>query len=532
MRRQSEENRSINLEKYEKWIGFIFLAAAAGMLILSVRLCFADGIWYDELFTMGLTGKSFGEAKALTARDVHPPFYYYYVKSVSQLCLAVFPGANRVIIGKLCSVLPLLGLAAYAVTKVKKHFGWLCAGLFLFCVIAMPNLPQYTVEIRMYTLAMFLVTAAFLHGYEILCGLVQPDRNKAKDELGQKEKKGNAGDWIFLAVYGVMAAYTHYFAAVAVAMVYLFLLVFIIGKGNTIRKNGIKSWLLCVFCSVLAYMPWMFVVIRQVAQVKESYWILPLTWRTFGTCVKFLMKPPFGSSVFQVGAAVVLFGIYVGLMLYILWKNRHNEKTVFVIIAGTGVLAGVVLFGFAASFLLRPVFIVRYMLPAAGCFWLSFAFFVSRAAREKWLWWPVLLLVLVIGIGDYRWFRNDETWRRVRMEEVQEALAQIGPEDIVITQFNQVQGVAGYYLENDMYLWNAEPEALICDIFEDKYFSLSSPEELKKWVETGKRVWFIGNKEADLLKEWEEEGILSEEKQEFMLEVYWATLYRLYLDEG
>ncbi len=156
---QSEENRSINREKYEKWIGFIFLAAAAGMLILSVRLCFADGIWYDELFTMGLTGKSFGEAKALTARDVHPPFYYYYVKSVSQLCLAVFPGANRVIIGKLCSVLPLLGLAAYAVTKVKKHFGWLCAGLFLFCVIAMPNLPQYTVEIRMYTLAMFLVTA-------------------------------------------------------------------------------------------------------------------------------------------------------------------------------------------------------------------------------------------------------------------------------------------------------------------------------------------------------------------------------------
>ena len=51
-------------------------------------------------------------------------------------------------------------------------------------------------------------------------------------------------------------------------------------------------------------------------------------------------------------------------------------------------------------------------------------------------------------------------------------------------------------------------------------------------METGKRVWFIGNKEADLLKEWEEEGILSEEKQEFMLEVYWATLYRLYLDEG
>ena len=32
----------------------------------------------------------------------------------------------------------------------------------------------------------------------------------------------------------------------------------------------------------------------------------------------------------------------------------------------------------------------------------------------------------------------------------------------------------------------------------------------------------------DLLEEWEEAGILSKEYQEFMLEVYWATLYRLY----
>ena len=527
MRGQNGKNGITNREKYGRWIGFIFLAVASGTLILSVRLCFADGIWYDELFTMGLTGKSFRELTALTARDVHPPFYYYYVKSVIWLCLAVFPGTDAVIVGKLCSVLPLLGLAVYAVTKVRKHFGWLCAGLFLFCVIAMPNLPQYTVEIRMYTLAMFLVAASFLHGYEILSHFTKSNGNSTKDGFLQPGKKG-WGDWFFLGAYGIMAAYTHYFAAVAVAMVYLFLLIFIIRKGNIIRKNGIKKWLLCVFCSILAYLPWMFVVVRQMAQVKENYWILPLTWRTFGSCVKFLMKPPFGSSTFQVAAAVMLFVIYVGLMFHILWKNRHNEEAVFMIVAGTGVLAGVVLFGFAASFLLRPVFIVRYMLPAAGCFWLSFAFLVSKAVKGKWLFWPVLLLVFIIGIGDFRWFRNDETWRRVRMEEVEEAFGQIGPEDMVITQFNQVQGVTGYYLKNDMYLWNSEPEELICDIFENKYFSMSMEEEIKEWMDEGKTVWFIGNKNADLLEEWEDAGILSEEQQEVMLEVYWMTLYKLY----
>ncbi len=502
----------INKWKIEDWFGAVFLAAALGMLIVSARLCFADGIWYDELFTMGLAEKSFREVTALTARDVHPPFYYYYVKAMLELCRMINPGINAVIVGKLCSIIPLIGLSAYSMTMVRKRFGLLCAGLFLFCSAAMPNLSQYTVEIRMYTVAMFLVTSAFLHAYEVVYAMAEGESGKKKD-------------WVLFALYGILASYTHYFACAATAMIYLFLLVYMIITKAGRREKG--SWALCTIVSVVSYLPWMFVVIRQMAQVKENYWILPLSWRTFGSCVKFLMKPPFGSGGFQVASAVVLFAVYVSLMLYVLWNNRENPAESFFALTGVGVLAGTVLFGFAASFLLRPVFIVRYMVPAAGCFWLSFAFYVSKAASRKKIFLPILLFLLVMGIGDFRWFRNDETWRRVRMEEVKEALGQIGSEDIVIAQFNHVQGVAGYYLDNDMYLWGAEPETLICDIFKNKYFSVSEAEEVKEWMKAGKNVWFIGNKEADLLSEWEMEGISTEEKQEFMLEIYWATLYKL-----
>lgn len=498
---------------YEDWFGMVFFAAACGMLVLSVRLCFADGIWYDELFTMGLTERSFGELTALTARDVHPPVYYYFVKAVRGIIQGMVRGADGIVIGKLCSILPLAGLFVYAATMVRRRFGWLCVGLFAFGITAMPSLSQYTVEIRMYTLAMFFVTAAFLHAYEVVCGV--------GDSGGSRKK-----DWACLTVYGILAAYTHYFAGAAAAMVYLFLLAYLIIKKAA--KEEKRKWFLCVLASVAAYLPWAAVVVRQMAQVKENYWILPLTWRTFGSCVKFLMKPPFGGGIFQVAAAVVLFAVYVGLLFYGLWKSRKIPAEVFLILSGTGVLAGVVLFGFAASYLLRPVFIVRYMVPAAGCFWLSFAFSASRAVKTRKVFLPVLGLVFLLGIGDYRWFRNDETWRRVRMEEVEEALGQIAPEDAVVTQFNQVQGVAGYYLENEIHLWNAEPELLISDIFENKYFSLSSTEDLKDWMEEGKNVWFIGNKGSGLLEEWKEEGILAEEKQEVMLEVYWITMYRLY----
>ncbi len=498
---------------YDDWLGIAFFAAACGMLFLSARLCFADGVWYDELFTMGLTERSFRDLTALTARDVHPPVYYYFVKGAREIVQGMAQGANGIVVGKLCSILPLAGLFAYAATMVRRRFGWLCAGLFAFGITAMPSLSQYTVEIRMYTLAMFFVTAAFLHAYEVVCGIGGGEGSRKKD-------------WICLAVYGVLAAYTHYFAGAAAAMVYLFLLAYLIVKRAVGEEK--RNWVFCVLASIAAYLPWTAAVVRQMAQVKENYWILPLTWRTFGSCVKFLMKPPFGSGAFQVAAAIVLFAVYVGLMLSALWQSRKKAEEAYLAAAGAGVLAGVVLFGFAASFLLRPVFIVRYMVPAAGCFWLSFAFCASRAARSRKIFLPVLALVFLLGIGDYRWFRNDETWRRVRMEEVEEALGQIGPEDAVITQFNQVQGVVGYYLENDMHLWGAEPEELICDIFENKYFSLSSAEELKGWLEEGKNVWFIGNKDSGLLEEWKEKGILAEEKQEVMLEVYWVTVYRLY----
>ena len=502
----------INKWKIEDWFGAVFLAAALGMLIVSARLCFADGIWYDELFTMGLAEKSFREVTALTARDVHPPFYYYYVKAMLELCRMINPGINAVIVGKLCSIIPLIGLSAYSMTMVRKRFGLLCAGLFLFCSAAMPNLSQYTVEIRMYTVAMFLVTSAFLHAYEVVYAMAEGESGKKKD-------------WVLFALYGILASYTHYFACAATAMIYLFLLVYMIITKAGRREKG--SWALCTIVSVVSYLPWMFVVIRQMAQVKENYWILPLSWRTFGSCVKFLMKPPFGSGGFQVASAVVLFAVYVSLMLYVLWNNRENPAESFFALTGVGVLAGTVLFGFAASFLLRPVFIVRYMVPAAGCFWLSFAFYVSKAASRKKIFLPILLFLLVMGIGDFRWFRNDETWRRVKMEEVQETLALIHPGDIVVTQFNQVQGVTGYYLENKTYLWDSEPEELLCDIIENKYETITSAEQLGQYLEDGIRVWFIGNRNSDLLEKWEQEGIRAREYREVMLEVYWVSLYGL-----
>ena len=85
---------------WDEILGILLFLLAACFLAVSVFLCFSDDIWYDELFTMGLAGQSFGELISVTARDVHPPLYYMIVKLFLMLfqalgiCPASVPGGG------------------------------------------------------------------------------------------------------------------------------------------------------------------------------------------------------------------------------------------------------------------------------------------------------------------------------------------------------------------------------------------------------------------------------------------------------
>lgn len=405
--------------------GFLLLGLSLIMLGRSVMLCFSNDIWYDELFTVGLAEHSYGELVRLTAADVHPPLYYCIVKFFVDLCKLIAPGVGTVIPAKLVSILPYFILLLYAVTLMRKRFGMFVGGMFLFCVTAMPQLSAYTVEVRMYGWAMLFVTAAFLHARALTENYVNSKNSSDKNgmdaaggtetvvtETRRRQKLVRRFHGAALTFYGLAAAYTQYFACVAVVMVYVFLLLAFWFRD----RRRIREWFLCVAVSVICYVPWLFALAGQLGAVSENYWILPLTWRSLGGCVKFLMKPAFLREWLNTVLAVVLFAAYLGLWcrwaLKLYYDGRKKaatrEKTgssgyseigknsesgegkeggmvswttdiacgmgqFALATAGVGVLAGLVAFGFAASFLIRPIFVYRYMIPAAGCFWLGFA---------------------------------------------------------------------------------------------------------------------------------------------------------------
>ena len=556
-------------------LGYLLLGISVVLLGRSLMLCFSNDIWYDELFTVGMIGHSYGELVELTARDVHPPLYYMITKFFADLCKLILPGVHAVAAAKMVSVLPYFVLLLYSVTFIRKRFGIFTGGVFLFCVVSMPQLSGYTVEVRMYSWALLFVTAAFLHGY----GAVQGPEDEEERHHGRlsaaaygavdvpKGEKAGGSDrtkgirqkisaqsqklhGAAMACHALAAAYTQYFAAVAAAMVFLYVLFELLRRD----RSRIREWILWVAAAAAGYTPWLVALYRQVTAVNANYWILPLSWRTFGGCVKFLMKPAFTNDTLNVVLAVVMTGIYAAVMVrqvVFLIKSCHNGREngaassrIVFMLAGPGVLAGVVLFGFAASMLLRPVFVYRYMIPAMGCFWLSFAVGLheiwqagipedgteGRGGFFKILPAAALLFVVVVGLRDYRAFMGEEEYKIRLMKETETALSSIAPGDVVIYNFDQVQAVTAYYLpeETDSYLWCGTPETLIQDIIRP-FGTVEETDALRKWCEEGRTVWFFGsfNSRDDIVEAWSVEGLQIEETGSCLLERYWFNLYKI-----
>lgn len=521
-------------------IGWLLICLSTGLLGRSIRLCFSPDIWYDELFTVSMAEHSYGELVRFTAADVHPPLYYIIVKFFLELCKLIVPGTGAVIPAKLLSTLPYLLLLLYSVTWIRKWWGIFTGGLFLFCVTAMPQLPAYTVEVRMYGWALFFVTAAFWH---------------AQGCLTENRRYLHGAAFV---LYSLAAAYTQYFAAVAAGMVYLYLLVMFLCRD----RSRLREWFCYAAVSVIGYVPWLFALAGQISAVRENYWILPLSWRSLGGCVKFLMKPAFANNVLNTVLAVVLFAAYAAVVGYpvtleFVSRIRGKEKKLYhndremqklrtaYMLAGVVVLAGLVAFGFAASILIRPVFVYRYMIPALGCFWFSFALGADnilcksenreqnkevlcklKAALALFL----IAFIIVVGLRDYRAFRGEEEYKIVSMRETEAALSLIAPEDTVIYNFDQVQAVTAYYLpqSTERFLWCGSAESLIQEMI-GPCGTLENVDEIRELMGKEGNLWFIGsfNSRDGIVEEWREAGLSVEEMGSFLLERYWFNLYKI-----
>ena len=613
-------------EKWKNGCGILFLILGILSFFVCLFQAFGQDIWFDEVFSVNFIQHSYKEIAALTGKDVHPPLYYWYLKLFHDIGKVLVPAASSIVLCKLASMLPFVGIFVYTLTAIRKNFGLHTAGLFWFLIMTMPQISNYTVEIRMYSLALFFITAAFVHSCELVRAFpaqgvseaegtaepgvaagtdetAEPGAAAGTDETAEPKAAGSevtcgaaltsesvTGEngsikwwkrnkhWLLFWVYGILTAYTQYYACVAVIAIYIALFVFFVvkvHKGKTektsckkthiykeqskeqeaiLTKAPVKGWkaehtteqetgriagkcigkvLLCAGLSVLAYLPWLPFFFSQVRTVSSSYWIQPLTWKSIFGCMKYIFLPVSYAVKKNYVLACVMILFFGAAFLYSFLMKRKDARGRFFLLTGLWIAVFTTLIGFVCSILNRPIFVYRYLIPCLGAMWLVAAVVLWDFIEKNW---GILLFVpfLLSGYSNMQGFYGEENKKIAEMKATQSFLADFPKDAVVLCNFNHVQAVTACYLKdsNEIWLYGSNPEDLIAELL-PQCRGLEDTTELLQLVKE-RDVYFFGsfNSREELLKEWETEGIAYTEEGTYLLERYYFNVYHLVTNQS
>ena len=622
-------------KKLQNGCGVLFLFLGILSFFVCLLQAFGQDIWFDEVFSVNFIQHSYKEIAALTGKDVHPPLYYWYLKLFHDIGKVLVPAASSIVLCKLASMLPFAGIFVYTLTAIRKNFGLHVAGLFWFLIMTMPQISNYTVEIRMYSLALFFITAAFVHSYELVCafpaqGVSEAERTAepgaaagteetaepgvaagteetaesgvaaGTEETAEPEAAGSevtsgavltsgsvTGEnglikgwkknkhWLLFWGYGILTAYTQYYACVAVIAIYIAVFIFyavmahknktgksvcekvqinqeqvenrktiqneaaiqnkvaIKDQNRICARNGIGKVLICAGLSVLAYLPWLPFFFSQVRTVSSSYWIQPLTWKSIFGCMKYIFLPVSYAVKKNYVLACVMILLFGAAFLYSFLMKRKDARGRFFLLTGLWIAVFTTLIGFVCSILNRPIFVYRYLIPCLGAMWLVAAVVLWDFIEKNW---GILLFVpfLLSGYSNMQGFYGEENKKIAEMKATQSFLADFPKDAVVLCNFNHVQAVTACYLKdsNEIWLYGSNPEDLIAELL-PQCRGLEDTTELLQLVKE-RDVYFFGsfNSREELLKEWETEGIAYTEEGTYLLERYYFNVYHLVTNQS
>lgn len=344
-------------DRHYKLLYVILLASGAAVYFF---LTIDQSVWYDEAYTLAMLQHSFPEIWKITAADVHPPLYYFLLKIVSA------PFGYSICFTKIFSIIPFLLILAIGGLHLRTLFDARTALLFMALFLTFPYLMTYAVEIRMYSLASLFVFLNALYALRIW-------------------RDGSWLDWVIYAISGTCAAYTHYFAMVSAGIIYGLLLFAVIAK----KRSLLLRWILASALTILLYLPWLTCFVSQLAyKATHEYWIKPLTLRSVADSVWSLF-----SSKGIYGFTAYVFMCYAAAFLRLLL--RRNRSEIFLMLSALAVPVCTALVGITVSVIVRPVFIIRYLVPSIPLLVFALAYAIGKIRSGILV--SVLLTVLFMG---------------------------------------------------------------------------------------------------------------------------------------
>ena len=410
------------------------LLLAAGAAVYLFRLSYSD-IWIDESLSKALARQSLPDLLRLVAHDSHPPLYFICLKAFT----AVVGSTNFTI--RLFSVLGALATLVLAYAVGRRVFGRSGALGLSALLLALPMPGLYSHVARMYTWAGFLVLGVFLQA-----------------TLHAREKR--IGDLVWLGLFSLAAAYTHYYSLIAAFWIDLSLLLYFVAKRDRAWR-GVAVMGLAVF---LLFLPEAFVFRSQAATIHKDFWIPPISWGTVLGCY----LQPFG-GLYRVYAvswvlAVAAYGIALASVVVSLVsrKDRAHPALILALIGFHATLATAA----AASLWFRPVLYGRYLMTIAPLLAVPPVVLALRWRSP----WPKAVLLAGALAGGLGVVVSESGWSFGPNQLALRSLAQAHPGVRKILHVNELTagpfaeyGRGGpwkqYYLKNEGSSWYSNMEA-------------------------------------------------------------------------
>lgn len=372
---------NLNYNRVKNW--FLYLYTLVLFTLHFIRV-FDNSFWGDEGFSIRLAKMSVSQMVHATANDVHPPLYYFLAMFLYRVL------GNHGYTYHLSAVLPYALILLVSCTFVRKRFGTLTAAILVTLSALSKSAITYNVEVRMYALAALFVLIAYLALYQIY-------------------QRGTFLDWSVFCVASLGAAYTHYYALISVAFFYLMLLPLLFRTREYLWKI-----LVAYIVTIIGYLPWLFILLASFQRTANGWWLSSVSsardfyqfifdsrWlqNAFIIVVAFYFAQQVIAIQIKKDPSRKLLDRFDVKLIFILPAKVPND--IFWILAGLLSFIGTVGIGLAASKLIRPLILLRYIFPVAPVLYLILGHCISKLPLRRTVATLVLLGILRSGFTVY-----------------------------------------------------------------------------------------------------------------------------------
>ena len=398
----------------------ILLLEFVVILLMIIRICNNEAVHWDEAYTWQMvTRNTLPQMLRATAADVHPPLYYMLVMGAMKIF------GQKIFVAKMVSVAGAAATQIIGIVFIRKHWGVKAAIPFLLVTGLGTQMIYFNVDVRMYSWVIFFVLAAGIFAYEIMLS-------------------GKNVWWAAFTIASLGGVYTQYFSVVPLALMYLFLAVWIVAKN----RGQLKKWIICCVATIAGYLPWLAVVIDTLernAGGTETTENLPgigkLCQWAFENNIKFSASMP-----------VILF-LTACLCLVIEYRRLSDKERVF-----QGFIGCLLPLSYGICMLLKLVmnhfWDNRYVVDALLFTWL---FMIICLSRQKFATWCVSMIWLgIMSLSSYTVMQARELNTVPWIQQAKQLLEQVQGEEKIIYTYPTFDVLYQYYVPDAEFIWRED----------------------------------------------------------------------------